>query len=1107
MGAEPTGAGAWLRRLKLDEFVALNWLWLGEDSETLTRAEALRRFHLEGVARLAPLAFDAVFDPAYYREVHPEYAELDDEAAYRRWLFVDLELGWPGSPGEHLRRMGLELDAFPDGFDWQGYAQSEGVAENRWFALQHLLNVGVPEVGFPAEGEAAIAFATALGLAYRGRDDRSAAAGFEHARWRGDRSYLVTHQLADTRFRREEWPKALRLFQEAAAHPDAGEVWTYVNGARAALRLGAYRAALDLLRAGQPHVAGQPAWREAVLEIIEALFAARTRRARMLYRRPEGRARADRRIERLLDQVGRLWEELDPIGAPLGPSPDGRIVVLANPDIPACWHYRVEQKVEQLRLLGRPCEVFRPEDWRGFIAALPGAAAAVIFRLPAWPTVIRAISTARNMGVPTIYDIDDLIFDAAEYPEPIETYGGLLPPADYEAILFGVPLFRHALGLCDYGMAPTTALARAMQPLVRTGRVFVLPNGLDSRNDPFLALPPRAAEDEAVTIFYGSGTRAHNADWDTLAGPAVLDLMEADPRVRLTVVGHLALRPEFERVADRISRLPHQDDMARFWALLRAADINLAVLQPTWATEAKSEIKWLEAAVQGIPSVVSATETYRAVVDHGQDGLLAATVGDWREALGRLAADPALRRSMGEFARAKAKAGYALTTGAERLATALAEVEAARPLVDPRPCILLANVWFHPQFVGGAARVVRDNLDAWIESGAAERFRFAVLTTDDGAGPDYALRVDAYRGVPVTRIAIPQRPGMDWAYEDLEVRRIFGDLLQMLRPELVHLHAVQRLTASLAEACQAARTPYLVTPHDAWWLSDWHFLVDEAGKVRTPGEPALIDPPPGVTPTQSRERSRRLRAALDGAAAVFGVSSSFADLHREAGVAKVLAVPNGAPSLPRPARVPSPSGRVRLAHVGNVARHKGHHLVEAALRAGRFEHLELTVIDHARAAGNERVLTWGATPVRVVGRAPPERMSDFYARHDVLLSPSIWPESFGLVTREALTAGLWVAGGDRGAMAEDVTAGVNGWTVDVSSPAGLFAVLSEIDADPARFLQSPAGTPTLRTAADQAGELLGLYARVLAGDDLFAAPAPRAGLLSGLIAGRRGRRR
>ena len=46
------------------------------------------------------------------------------------------------------------------------------------------------------------------------------------------------------------------------------------------------------------------------------------------------------------------------------------------------------------------------------------------------------------------------------------------------------------------------------------------------------------------------------------------------------------------------------------------------------------------------------------------------------------------------------------------------------------------------------------------------------------------------------------------------------------------------------------------------------------------------------------------------------------------------------------------------------------------------------------------------------------QMPEFYSTQDVLVAPSIWPESFGLVSREALSAGLWVIASDAGALAE-----------------------------------------------------------------------------------------
>ena len=103
--------------------------------------------------------------------------------------------------------------------------------------------------------------------------------------------------------------------------------------------------------------------------------------------------------------------------------------------------------------------------------------------------------------------------------------------------------------------------------------------------------------------------------------------------------------------------------------------------------------------------------------------------------------------------------------------------------------------------------------------------------------------------------------------------------------------------------------------------------------------------------------------------------------------------------------------------------HKGYHLVQAALKQGRFPNLELTVVEHRRFGGPVIRTVWGETPVRFVGKTRQEEMHLFYGDQDVLLAPSIWPEPFGLVSREAIAAGLRVVASDRGAIGEEVEPG------------------------------------------------------------------------------------
>ena len=1069
----------WIDRLKLDEFALLNWSWAGRVESV---GEAVRAMSREGIGRLAPIAFDLQFDPAYYREVHPEYGGMEDAAVYERWLTHDIAMAWPGSAEQHLRWLGLALREYPAAFDWRRFIERTPQAgPNRWSAIEHLTRSGFDaHQDLPVSGEGAAEFLHALGLQFRGRNDLLSVSAFQQARRAGDCGYDAAHQLADAFYRLERWPEALSLFEEAAGHESAG-LWTFVNGARSALKLGLHEQAFDFVTAGKLNVAGDYWWREVLREAIEAEFSAAFEQARGLYASAR-REEADALLTEAVERTAARWSALDPLGKPLQAAPGGRVVMLANTDLRQCNHYRIEQKQQLFKALGREFEVFDSRNQaQEFITALPGAAAALFYRLPAFPMNVRAIDTARAMGVPTFYDIDDLIFDAEAYPEPFHTYGAVTEEF-YQSLQIGVPLFRAAMGRCDHGIASTTALAGHMAKVVRSGRVAVLPNGLDDRNAWALQTPPaRVRGDRDVVIFYGSGTTAHNSDFMDLAGPALLEAFQRRPNVRLMVAGHLDLDARFDEYADRITRFSWVGDVRSYWSMLAEADINLAVLAPYPTTDAKSEIKWLEAAVLGAPSLVSSTHRYREVLEDGVDALIAADPAEWSQKLEQLIAEPELRAQLVARARDKAARQYSLQANARRLEEALAPASApAAPALlgrAPKKRLLLQNIFFPPQTIGGSTRVLRDNLDAFLDMGLAEEFEFAVAASDNGASHDYQLRVEEYRGATVFRFGPPGQVNLEWKPFDPRMGEMFSTVLESWRPDLVHFHAVQRLTGSVIEACLDKGVPYVVTLHDAWYVSDWHFLVDDKGRVRSPCEPVPFDPPAPVTVGEALDRRRRIRPLLTSAEAVLGVSHTFTEMHRACGI-EARALPNGVPPMRPAERRPSAAGRVRLCHVGSMTPHKGYTLVQAALKQGDFRNLELTVVDHRRFGGDEERDLWGGTPVRFVGKTPQERMHDFYAGQDVLLAPSIWPESFGLVSREALAAGLWVVASDIGAMGEDVTPGLNGWVVDVSTVEALLNVFREIDADPARFLQSPPPV-RLRTAADQARELVEVYREIL----------------------------
>lgn len=397
-----------------------------------------------------------------------------------------------------------------------------------------------------------------------------------------------------------------------------------------------------------------------------------------------------------------------------------------------------------------------------------------------------------------------------------------------------------------------------------------------------------------------------------------------------------------------------------------------------------------------------------------------------------------------------------------------------------RPKVALVNVFFPPQSIGGATRVLADNIDVMLARHGGE-FDLVGYASDAGAQIPGTLECYGHQGFRVYRAGARRRPNMDWHPSDDEQGRLFEAFLAFERPDLVHFHCIQRLGGRVVEAARKRGIPYVVTVHDAWWISDFQFLVDPQGHVHAEGHASDEVPrhlPDGVTAGASLERRRYLKDLLAGARRVLVVSEAFAELYRKNGVAGAIANRNGVARRQWQPRKPADDGRLRLAHVGGMSRHKGYHLFREALSGGGYRNLEALVVDLSRPFGYESRGHWNGLPVTHVGRYPQERITELFARIDVLVAPSLWPESFGLVTREAALAGAWVVASDRGGIGEDVRDGLDGNIVDVGDATAMAALFRAMDADPARY-RSPRPGADIREPAEQVDELVGHYRAIL----------------------------
>ncbi len=796
---------------------------------------------------------------------------------------------------------------------------------------------------------------------------------------------------------------------------------------------------------------------------------------------------------------------LPPPGALMAPN----VLIIAELTLQQCAKYRVWQKQEHFARLGVPCRVV---DWRRTEECLSAAATAtqvIFYRVPGYPHMLQLIATLAALRLPLAWEVDDLIFDRALFLHNRNVES--LDPEIRQGILSGVELYRDALRACRTGIASTPYLAQAMRD-AGLRQVRVVENALDAET---LALAERLRSARAPTlrattprahilITYGSGTKTHDADFRE-AAPALLALLRANPAVRLRIVGELTLPPGLDSLPGQVEQLPPVP-YARYMALLAESDIAIAPLEETLFNDAKSNIKFLEAAILGLPSVCSPRAHFKDVIEDGANGLLAQGEAAWLAALTRLANDAGLRARLGEAALQTAVARYAPEAVARtQVAPLLARLRDRRPpAAGPQPDagrpalrVLLANIYYAPRSYGGATLVVeemarrlhaRGDTGVYVFTGLPQEARPRVLTRTDQDG--------------ITVFAVPTAAAdIVASFDDPSAGVAFGQVLDAVRPDVVHLHAVQDLSASLAVACALRGIPYVITLHDAWWLCARQFMVREDGTYcfQTSIDLHICQNcVPGAH--HLGHRARLLHAALRGAALLLAPSEAHRALHLANGIPpdRIEVAPNGVrlpqTRLPRP-----PSARLRFAYVGGNVEVKGFSLVKRAFEALATADWELILVDNTLNLGFSSVdpADWHVRgTLRTVPAYTQEELDSFFAGIDVLVFPSQWKESFGLTVREALARDVWVIATAGGGPAEAIMDGVNGTLIPLDGrPEPLQAAIEALLARPGRLdgYRNPHAGEIMDYAA-QARALHATLARVAAQAPLRT--AGKAGALS-----------
>lgn len=300
--------------------------------------------------------------------------------------------------------------------------------------------------------------------------------------------------------------------------------------------------------------------------------------------------------------------------------------------------------------------------------------------------------------------------------------------------------------------------------------------------------------------------------------------------------------------------------------------------------------------------------------------------------------------------------------------------------------------------------------------------------------------------------------------------------LKSKKPDLVHFHCVQRLTASVIEATKDKEIPYIVTAHDAWWISDHQFLVDQNKTVYPDGHPDIYAKrvlPNNITLNQSIERIMYFRELLSSAKALLTVSEGFADIYRKNCYPQIRVNKNGISTrVEWKNKITQYTDKVVCGHIGGMAEHKGYFLLQQSIMDIQPNNLEMLIVDHSKEKGYVHKSFWGKVPVTFIGPVSQTDITSLYQRIDVLFAPSTWPESYGLVTREAAACGCWVVASDMGGIGEDIES-TNGHKISPTEK-DLNKIIKQIDKQKEQYKQLSKSS-ILRFADKQVEELTGIY--------------------------------
>jgi len=345
------------------------------------------------------------------------------------------------------------------------------------------------------------------------------------------------------------------------------------------------------------------------------------------------------------------------------------VLIIGNLDLPQCKKYRVLQKIELLEKLGFNCEIAEYHDIPRVFNKIQLATFVIFYRIPDDELFRLYKKEVDRLLIRCAYDIDDPIFSAAVYAENRNLDS--LSKVEKHQLLESSIEYRNAMEACDLISVSTPGMSQLVAGDFPEQSVLLWRNVLDGETLSIVAQVDqhKVSDENTIVISYMSGSRAHDADFASIEA-ALVRILDKHQHIQLLMGGYAPVSAALQPYQQRIKTVIFSG-YNRYFDNMRQADINIVPLLQDCFNECKSAIRYLEAAVLGIPSVTSNTGDFKNLIDSGKNGFLAADQDAWETALTDLIMDKALRLKIGKQAQSDVMEQQTVDALAQRMKTEL----------------------------------------------------------------------------------------------------------------------------------------------------------------------------------------------------------------------------------------------------------------------------------------------------------------------------------------------------------------------------------------------------------------------------------------------------